>query len=75
MESGDDRGEIEGLWRRGAQAAERKISDDGGDETERADEKKTPRQPNRSPITPEIVAPIRLPVSATASRRPIATWR
>ena len=37
--------------------------------------KNTPRQPSKSPITPEIVAPIRLPVSATASRRPIATWR
>src|ERR1700730_17231153 len=36
---------------------------------------KTPRQPNRSPITPEIEAPTRFPVSATASSRPIATWR
>ena len=36
---------------------------------------KTPRQPNRSPITPEIEAPTKFPVSATASSRPIATWR
>ena len=35
----------------------------------------TPRQPKKSPITPAIDAPMRLPVSPTASSRPIATWR
>ena len=35
----------------------------------------TPRQPKMSPITPAIEAPMRLPVSPTASSRPIATWR
>jgi hypothetical protein len=34
---------------------------------------KTPRQPNTSPITPAIEAPTTLPVSPTASNRPIAT--
>ena len=34
-----------------------------------------PRQPNRSPIAPARVAPSTLPVSPTASSRPIATWR
>ena len=38
-------------------------------------EKNTPRQPSRSPITPEITAPMRFPVRPTASSRPIATWR
>ena len=38
-------------------------------------EKNTPRQPKRSPITPDTVAPIRLPVSATAKSWPMATWR
>ena len=38
-------------------------------------DKNTPRQPNRSPTTPEITAPMRLPVSPTASSRPIATCR
>ena len=36
---------------------------------------KTPRQPNKSPITPAMDEPMRLPVSPTASSRPIATWR
>ena len=35
----------------------------------------TPRQPNRSPITPAIEAPSTLAVSAMPSSRAIATWR
>ena len=35
----------------------------------------TPRQPRKSPITPETEAPSRLPVIEPASVRPIATWR
>ena len=36
---------------------------------------KTPRQPNRSPITPAIEAPSTLAVSAMPRSRAIATWR
>src|SRR5262245_58141835 len=35
----------------------------------------TPRQPSRSPMTPAMDEPTRLPVRPTASSRPIATWR
>src|SRR6266700_3392061 len=35
----------------------------------------TPRQPSRSPMTPAMEEPTRLPVRPTASSRPIATWR
>src|SRR5262252_3833783 len=35
----------------------------------------TPRQPSRSPMTPAMEEPTRLPVRPTASSRPMATWR
>ena len=73
--SGSGGGKIEPSRLADVEAAKREICNDCRNQSKAADGKEDAAPASRSPMPPEITAPTRLPVSPTASSRPIATCR